>query len=108
MERDRDGHGVAGHGAAGHGVAAALDPDGLRRLAAGRELLTRLNAAYEAADAVEERRRAVLAMLPGGLGEHGPAEDGAAGMLGLILGMMDGSLRSSPLFDVSAVASGLD
>ena len=67
----------------GDGVAAALGSDGLGRLQAGRRFLAELQAAYEAPEPAEERGR-------------------------LIFGMLDGTLLSGPLFDVSDVAGGLD
>src|SRR5690348_7771187 len=86
------------------GVAAALDSGGLRRLEAGHRLLAELQAAYEAAEAAEERGRAVRAeMSPGDA-----AEEGLAVMLGLLTGLADGSLWSGPLFDVSDLAGRLD
>ena len=85
-------------------VAAALDSDGLDRLAAGRRRLAELQAAYESAEAVEERGQAARAAMH--LGD--PAEEGPGAVLGLIFGMLDGSLLSSPLFDVPDVAAGLD
>ena len=89
---------------AGDGVAAALDSDGLGRLQAGRRLFAELQAAYEAPEAAEERGQTARAALR--LGDS--AEEGPGDVLGLIFGMLDGSLLSSPLFDVSDVAGGLD
>ena len=88
----------------GDGVAAALDSEGLRRLQAGLKLLAKLQAAYEAPETKEERGRAARAALH----LSDPAEGGPGDVLGLVFGMLDGSLLSSPLFDVSAVAAGLD
>jgi Domain of unknown function (DUF4132) len=88
----------------GSGIAAALDSGGLGRLEAGRRLLGELQAAYEASEAVEERRHAARAALHAG----DPAGEEPGGVLGLVFGMLDGSLLSSPLFDVSDVVSGLD
>ena len=86
------------------GVAAVLGSGGLGRLAAGRRLLLGLQAAYEAPEAAAERGHAARAALH--LGD--PAEEGPGDMRGLIFGMLDGSLLSGPLFDVSDVAGRLD
>ena len=86
------------------GVARALGAGGLRRLEAGRLLLGQLQAAYEAPAAAAERGRAARALMFGG-DRDAPTRDG---MLGFITGMLDGSLRSSALFDVSDVTRRLD
>ena len=88
----------------GDAVAAALDSAGLGRLESGRRILAELQTAYEAPAPVAERGRAARAALD--LGE--PGVEGPGAMLGLIVGMLDGSLLSSPLFDVSDVAGRLD
>jgi hypothetical protein len=97
------------------GVAAALDADGLRRVEAGRLLLARLQSAYEAPEAVEERGRRLREQLPpggpagdGGITDDEPAEDVPGQVLGMIFGMLGTPRASNPLFDVSAEASGLD
>jgi len=93
-----------GRDGTGDEIAAALDPDGLERLRAGRRLLAELQAAHESPEATLERGRAASATPP----SDDPAQDGPGALLGMIFGMLGGSLRSSPIFDVSSVAAGLD
>lgn len=86
-------------------MAQALGPEGLRRLETGRRLLAELQAAHESPGAVARRGLAAQGTLFPGADSAVP---GPEAVISLITAMFDGSLRSSPLFDVSDLAARLD